>query len=259
MPFAYCRLACIPLHSEPDLCSAMTSQVLFAETFEILECQGHYARVRLDHDGYEGWIDQRQSAEITGTEHHWMSTESSPAFVADPVCSAGLGSRCLTLVRGTPLPGYGNGKFVLPGEIGWVHGSVSRSLVFEQQTFLDSLEAYLHAPYLWGGRTPLGIDCSGLVQMAYRPFGIALPRDSMQQREVGEPVPDMAEARPGDLAFFTSGVDDSSHVGIVLPKGRILHASASVRIDSSDARGIIRSSSGKRTHHLVAIKRLLPA
>ena len=180
MAYGYCRLACIPLRRSADLVSEMTSQVLFAESFEILEREGHYLRVRMQHDGYEGWLDERQATEVTQENYHCLNSESTPTFVADATCAAGAGDRSLTLLLGTPLPGYGDGKFVVPGEIGWIRGSVSRGRVLGPETFMQTLEAYWHAPYLWGGRSPFGIDCSGFVQMAYRPFGIALPRDSPQ-------------------------------------------------------------------------------
>lgn len=255
--YGYCHLACIPMRREPDLASEMISQVLFAETFEVLETRGHYVRVRLAHDAYEGWLDRRQTAAIEARDYEWMHAESPRAYVSDLACAAGVGDRSLTLLRGSPLPGYRAGKFVVPGQIGWLRGEVSRGLPLEIGAFLDSLETYLHAPYLWGGRSPLGIDCSGLVQMAFRPFGVALPRDSCQQREQGEPVANLREARPSDLAFFASEVDGSSHVGLVLPDGQVMHAAGSVRIDRLDDTGIHHAETGQITHRLTVIKRVV--
>ena len=186
------------MRREPDLCSEMTSQVLFAETFEVIASDAGYLRVRLQHDGYEGWLDRRQTTALDAQDYHWMHAEMPRAFVRDLFCAAGLGDGLLTLMRGTPLPGYRAGKFVVPEKIGWVRGEVSRGLTFEPRVFLESVAIYRHAPYLWGGRTPWGLDCSGLVQMAFRPFGIALPRDSQQQRECGRTVPCVAEAQVGD-------------------------------------------------------------
>ena len=257
MSFGYCRLACIPLRRDADLVSEMTSQLLFAESFEILDRhRGHYVWVRLQHDGYEGWLDDRQIIEISEEDHHWLNSESIPTFVADNACPAGVGGRALTLLRGTPLPGYGNGKFVVPGETGWVRGSVSRGRVMKPGSFAETLEAYAHAPYLWGGRSPLGIDCSGFVQMAFRPYGIALPRDSAEQRERGVTVESLSKSQLGDLAFFASGVDGSSHVGIVLSDRQVMHSSAYVRKDRLEEDGIIHAESGRMTHKLLEIKRL---
>ena len=114
---------------------------------------------------------------------------------------------------------------------------------------------WLNAPYLWGGRSILGVDCSGFVQVNFKLMGIDLPRDAWQQAQTGEPVKKLKDAVKGDLAFFDDK-DEIVHVGILLGTDSIIHASGKVRIDSMDKKGITNNETGKRTHSLRAIRRL---
>jgi gamma-D-glutamyl-L-lysine dipeptidyl-peptidase len=114
---------------------------------------------------------------------------------------------------------------------------------------------YLDTPYLWGGKSICGIDCSGFSQQVYKHFGIKLPRDSYQQAELGEGVGFLLEAQCGDLAFFDNDEGRITHVGIMLSSDEIIHASGKVRIDKIDNQGIINAETGARTHKLRIIKR----
>ena len=116
---------------------------------------------------------------------------------------------------------------------------------------------FLNSPYLWGGRTPFGIDCSGFVQIAARLSGISLPRDTQEQAEEGEIINLISEAKPGDLAFFDNIDGRIIHVGIILENGQIIHASGKVRIDTIDHQGIFNEESKKYSHQLRVIKRII--
>jgi cell wall-associated NlpC family hydrolase len=126
-----------------------------------------------------------------------------------------------------------------------------------KQTIVDDAMLYLHAPYLWGGRTPFGIDCSGLTQMVYKLKKIKLLRDAAQQATHGEPLNFISEAEPGDLAFFDNEEGDIVHVGLMLDKSRIIHVSGKVRIDMIDHVGIFNEDEQQYTHKLRVIKRII--
>ena len=128
-------------------------------------------------------------------------------------------------------------------------------IAFEGDNIYKVSREYLDVPYLWGGKSRCGIDCSGFSQQVYKQFGIKLPRDAYQQAEQGEVVGFLLEVQPGDLAFFDNEEGRITHVGIMLSHDQIIHASGKVRIDKIDNQGIINSETGLRTHRLRIIKR----
>jgi cell wall-associated NlpC family hydrolase len=114
---------------------------------------------------------------------------------------------------------------------------------------------FLNSPYLWGGKSVFGIDCSGFVQQVLKMFGIKLLRDAYLQAEQGQPVQSLQEAKLGDLAFFQNEKGKVTHVGIMLDEGKIIHASGQVRIDTLNKDGIV-TEAGERTHSLHSVRRI---
>ena len=112
-------------------------------------------------------------------------------------------------------------------------------------------------PYLWGGKSTFGIDCSGLTQQVYKLGGYELPRDAYQQAELGEVLSFVEEAEPGDLAFFDNADGKIIHVGIILGDYKIIHAHGKVRIDPFDSNGIFNTDSQKYSHKLRFIKKVI--
>ncbi len=139
------------------------------------------------------------------------------------------------ITRGTPLTGSAN---IPNGEL-----------------IIELTMKWLNAPYLWGGRTIFGVDCSGFVQVNFKMMGIDLPRDAWQQAQEGRTVKKLKEAVCGDLAFFDDN-EEIVHVGILLSSDQIIHSAGKVRIDTIDKKGIINSDTGKRSHRLRLIKRI---
>ena len=116
---------------------------------------------------------------------------------------------------------------------------------------------YLGVPYLWGGKTVMGIDCSGLTQVCFQACGKRLLRDASQQVTQGIMVPTIDDVRSDDLCFFGPSIDKITHVGMAVGDGRIIHSSGFVRIDRLDATGIFDEAKKVYTHYLQAIRRIV--
>jgi hypothetical protein len=165
-------------------------------------------------------------------------------------------SEVLRLLAGTIIPQIVDNYFYL-GETRYkIEGQVHHPNINEfRSSVADAAMFFMNAPYLWGGRSIFGIDCSGFTQMVFRQFGIRIKRDAWQQAEQGELVGFIQEARVGDLAFFDNEEGRITHVGIMLDNNRIIHASGKVRIDAIDPQGIFNKELNKYTHKLRIVKR----
>jgi cell wall-associated NlpC family hydrolase len=134
---------------------------------------------------------------------------------------------------------------------------VSTSQSFSEETLKKIAEIYVNTAYQWGGRSVFGVDCSGFTQVVFKCMNIRLLRDASQQATQGDAIGFLMEAKPGDLAFFDNNEGKITHVGILLNANTIIHASAKVRIDTIDNFGIVNGETGKRTHTLRVIKRIV--
>jgi gamma-D-glutamyl-L-lysine dipeptidyl-peptidase len=222
-----CEWSVIPMRAEPSDRSEMVNQVLMGETFTIKEIQEKWAHIVLDHDLYEGWIDRKQCASLTADKMNNHAALPQPAIVHSQFYPAGAF---------TEIP----------------------ALQSSWSNIEDCARSFLKTPYLWGGRTHAGIDCSGFTQMVYRLMGMRIPRDASQQitMEGAQLLNFVSEAKPGDLAFFENEEGRIVHVGIILKVNdqfaEIIHASGEVRIDQLDQHGIRKE--GAYTHQLRAIQ-----
>jgi hypothetical protein len=257
--FGICNLSIVPCRAEASDKSEMVTQLLFGEYFEIIEHQSKWVKIRTDYDQYECWIDAKQYQliseetfrDLQHTAHH-LSTDLVQILLSKENDSA------IPIVIGSTLPYFDAEVCNLEGHEFFYEGSsVLPSQVADKHKIIEFAYSYLNAPYLWGGRSPFGIDCSGFTQAVYKLAGEKLPRDAYQQAEMGQTLSFLEEAEPGDLAFFDNDEGRIIHVGIILEKNQIIHASGKVRLDNLDHYGIYNSDMKKYSHNLRLLKRII--
>lgn len=255
MEFGICHLNCIAVRQEASNRSEMLSQMLFGETFQVIQKENEWVKIQLEYDYYEGWVMLNQVTPLTPDTFEKLTKEKKyysadmATFVHDQ------DERLQILTLGAVLPAYQNGKFHLgdhdydfDGDI--VCGKMSKS------NLVMTAYKFLNAPYLWGGRTPFGVDCSGFTQMVYKINGYQLFRDAHQQASQGEVLSFIEECEPGDLAFFDNEEGEITHTGIVLANNYIIHCHGKVRIDRIDSSGIYNADTNRHTHKLRVMKQL---
>ncbi|MFQ3173157.1 MAG: hypothetical protein ACI9WT_000764 [Flavobacterium sp.] len=252
--FGICNLAIIPLRFEPNDKSEIVSQVLFGEHFKVLEQLKQWSRIKMQFDGYEGWVDSKQYQSISESSHNLLS-EDPIVLNSDLVEYITCGSNLLI-----PIPLGSSLSFINHAEINKSNFDFEGTRVNgvkNKKNLINTAFLYLNAPYLWGGKTPFGIDCSGFTQMVYKLNGYKLLRDASQQSAQGEALSFIEESEPGDLAFFDNEEGNIIHVGIIMENNYIIHASGKVRIDRIDHLGIYNAEINKHTHKLRVIKKII--
>lgn len=268
MKYAICLQPYIPMRANPDECSEMVSQMLFGDTFRILDEQPRWLYVVRDYDDYQGWIDWKTATELSLQEYNKYVSESENALLLrlpyNPIQKTvngqsgashlSWGSRIFNLdetgitfkmkeIR-FDVP---NMTYVFPMKAAGMSRKACAKYILQQAQLL------LNVPYLWGGISSFGLDCSGFTQTLFRFIGISLPRDASQQYEKGTAI-DFPSAEPGDLAFF-GNEGKVSHVGIVADNGRILHVSGYLHFDMLSQEGIWNEQLNDYSHRLIGIKR----
>jgi len=249
MKYGICNLSIVPLRLEATDTSEMVTQVLYGEHFKILEERKNWSRIRLAFDKYEGWIDNKQFLCIS--EENFRAIKVSEQKLATDLVDfiSAENGQLLSIPIGSCVSSGALLQHTFEGK------SISGKLPKEQ--IINTALLYLNTPYLWGGKTPFGIDCSGFTQMVYKLNGYELLRDASQQATQGEALSFIEESEPGDLAFFDNAEGNIIHVGIIMEDHYIIHAHGQVRVDRLDHSGIFNYEKRAHTHKLRVIKRTI--
>ena len=254
MAYAVCRVPVAPLRAEAAHRSEMISQLLLAEPALILEETTDFIKLQGVYDGYEGWCQRSQLA-ITDS---WNTDATSQTYTAGWINTVTINNIPAFVPMGIPVLDAVNAKQLSAGlRIDYKNAATWHAAGAKpgEEAIRERAVLFLNTPYLWGGRSVFGIDCSGFTQLVFRFFKMPLLRDAYLQATQGEVVGFLQEARCGDLAFFDNAEGRITHVGILLNDHEIIHSAGNVRIDKIDNAGILNVDTGLRTHQLRIIKR----
>jgi gamma-D-glutamyl-L-lysine dipeptidyl-peptidase len=252
-----CMAAVIPVRHSPREQSEMINQLLFGESYFIEEYLEGWLKITSLFDHITGWIDRKffREAELEngrGSEAHAV-LYSRLAEIEMPDGTSQL------IPAGSSLSHYdpayhefriGRQKF----RINPVWGEILRPA---SQKVTETAGQFMNTPYLWGGRSVFGFDCSGFIQTVYKIHGIALPRNTSQQLSAGQTIPDLKDTVPGDLAFFCNKENKVNHVGMILAGNQIIHCSGWVRVDGLDEKGIFNRELRAYSHRLMEVRRVV--
>ena len=249
MEYGICHLGIIPLRNENNHRSEMVSQLLYGDCYKIIEKRKSWYKIRMHWDGYEGWIPSNQVYQIE-KEIYSKTTASTPQISTDLInYITDENDLMFPIILGSNLSGAKTINHVFEGK--------TQAGKKGKEWLIKTAYMYLNAPYLWGGRSPMGIDCSGFTQMVYKINGTPLKRDASQQAQEGETLSFIEESEAGDLAFFDDKEGKITHVGLLLENHHIIHAHGAVRIDQIDQTGIFNSETQTHSHKLRMIKKMI--
>ena len=261
MNFGVSEFSIVPVRKDPSHRTEMSTQILFGERFSIIDIIKGWAYIELLFDGSFGWVENSSIKELNIEECNLL-TDNKPVILPGISVAQSINLPLLskiTLMPGSEIFGLSSkmDEFSFVGKNYKLDHPVEIKSGTNRDSIIDTAKTYINSPCLWGGKSPCGTDCAGFVQMVYKINGISLPRDVWQQPGKGITLSFVEEAQPGDLAFFDDDRGQINHVGLLLEKNRIIHASDTVRIDKFDHQGIYREESGQYTHKLRVVKRIL--
>ena len=260
MEFGICEYAYLPLRAGMSHRSEMVSQVLFGEVFEIVARHSDWTKIRLLHDNYSGWIETVTVSPYLGEGLDASYVKNRYVVCDSPTMLIKNERNQIFIPKGSLLPesAFADRSFNIGSNNYYILSDFTeRAGMDVRSRIIADAENLIETPYLWGGRSQWGIDCSGFVQLVYRFSGLLMPRDASEQAKLGSTMSFISEAKPGDLAFFDNEEGNIVHVGIVYSASEIIHASKKVRIDRIDHNGIYNDELKKYTHQLRVMKNVI--
>lgn len=258
LEFGVCRLSIVPVRMEPGDRAEQVSQLLFGDHYEVTyrTHDRKWLRIRTYFDQYEGWIDEKQHHGISYDYFDYLN-RAEFKITTDLSSTILYNKTQLTILLGSMIPISSSELFKMEEQFAF-NGEAKNVGTKREYEFLRTIAfRYYNAPYLWGGRSPFGVDCSGFTQMVFKICGYKLFRDSWQQASQGKYFATIEEGQPGDLVFFTNAEDQVHHVAILLEGMRVIHASGKVRVDPIDGQGILNTDTKSYTHTFSHLRRII--
>lgn len=256
--FGVCKVSVAGILTQPDKRSALLSQALFGEYVVVIKRKSkHWFKVKCVWDETIGWINPLQfyfSEDINEED-----ATTCNAFSLEMMHGLYSNSMTLPITIGSNLQNCDGINLRMPfGKYQYTGQIVNLEQAINNKSILCKIALrYLHAPFMNGGRTALGIDSSGLIQMAFKMIGTTLPRTCLEQSELGTDIGFVAYSQVGDLAFFANGKNEISHVGFIVEPNKIIHVHGRVKIDQLDNQGIYDLETKKYSYKLRTIRRVL--
>jgi cell wall-associated NlpC family hydrolase len=253
-----CIVSIIPMRREPSEKSEMVSQLLFGEVYSVAEETTGWCKIKTTFDNYSGWIDAKMVTPVSDNYYKSMAENSYPVVQSIVMRLSAPDESVLTITAGSTLGKTSkNGRVEIDSILYQCLDPINETSFSDPRKIIQTSEIFIHSPYLWGGRSPFGLDCSGFTQIVYKMIGIRLPRDARQQASLGQNIQTMTKLEAGDLVFFANEENQIIHVGLALPENKIIHCSGKVRIDKLDDKGIFNAQLNQYSHRLHSIRRIV--
>ncbi|GAA4322971.1 C40 family peptidase [Pontixanthobacter gangjinensis] len=250
MQYGICHLSTVPLRATSSHQAEMTSQLLYGEHFKILEERAHWSRIRNSFDDFEAWIDNKQYRKIE--EDDYFQLEESQSLLSTDLIEY------VTDESGLLMPIPLGAVLNYSGKLNHsFEGEKTRPRLTHKDNLINTAVLYLNSPHISGGKSPFGIDNSGLTQMVYKLNGCQIKRNAADQAKQGEALSFIEESEPGDLAFFDDNEGVINHVGLMMKDNYVIHVDGKVRVDRIDHSGIFNAELRKHTHKLRVIKKII--